>query len=81
MIVPVYLDMLHPIPKRVNEIIYIVKEDGAYSAYNAQREKVGNLSSKTMCNTTLSNFLNNSVVNGRVWAIFENKFLVEITKP
>jgi hypothetical protein len=81
MIVPVYFDILHPTQMKINEIIYIVNEEGAYSAYNGLREKVGKFSSNTKCNTTLSNFLNTSIVNGRVWAIFKNKFLVEITNP
>ncbi len=67
---PLFFDLPHPKVAKVNNKICLVNEEGTYSAYNGLREKVGKLSSKTKCNTTLSNFLNNSIVNGRVWAIF-----------
>jgi hypothetical protein len=81
MIVPIYLDMKDSvIPLSINENIWLVHHQEKVSAYNVMKNKVGNLSSKTICNKKYINTIRDNVVIGRVWAIFGNKILVEVTE-
>lgn len=78
MIVPVYLNLFHKTPTQINENIILVNEQGAVSAYNILMQKVGKLSLKSISNKIYQKNFGNIAVNGRVWAIFSNKILVEI---
>ena len=79
MIIPVFLKPFHQSHFRINDNLFLVNENGDINVYNVLREDVGFLSTKTLKNTKLNNFLKDNIVNGRVWAIFKNKLLVELT--
>jgi hypothetical protein len=79
MIVPVYLNLLNQVHPVINEKLYLVNENCNINAYNELKELVGFLSSEKINYKKIKCFLNNNSVNGRVWAIFQNKLLIELT--
>ncbi len=78
MIVPVYLDAHCRIPVEINERICLVDEGETIIAYNTYNKKLGFLSPKTFKNKKLLEKSKCDSVNGKIWAIFKNKILVEL---
>lgn len=78
MIVPVYFESFATVPTTVDDKIYLINDAGTYTAYNSLMQKIGNLSPKTISNKIYLTYFNSHIVNGRIWAIFSNKILVEI---
>lgn len=71
-------------PVIINDDILLVKEhenvydDKAIAAYNIKGEKIGYISTKSLCNAKVREKMRQEDIIGKVWSIGRNQILVEL---
>lgn len=79
MIIPIHLDVCQNNIIRVNDSIILVNEKNRVVAFDSSDFRIGLLSQITINNKHFSRNFEKPFLKGKVWGIFKNKILVELS--